>query len=119
MGGGWGEKGMGRREEEGGEQGCRTGSGGPGFPERPNDPDVQLQRDGCFGNCKSPAFGGPSLGQGEAGRGSWRERRGEAESERTGRKGNVGELSSEGRGGGRGRSGGWVSGSLWGGVGGV
>lgn len=36
------------------------GPGSPGFPGRPNDPDVQLQRDDRFGNCKSLAPGGPS-----------------------------------------------------------
>lgn len=57
---GWG--GGGRREGEEredwvGEQGCRAG---PRQPGRPNDPDVQLQRDDRFGDCKSLAPGGPS-----------------------------------------------------------
>lgn len=57
-------KGRGRRERMGMKEASRAahlGSGGPGFPECPDDPDVRLQADHCFGTC-------PSRGQGELGR---------------------------------------------------
>lgn len=93
-GGGWEEDGEevgegrgwggGRRRE--GSRVAGPGSGSPGVPERPNDPDVLLQRDDCFGNCKSPAPGGPSLGQGEVGGKELEREKGERQSERNLRK---------------------------------
>lgn len=38
------------RKEESRASGLGLGSGNPGFPGCFNDPDVQLQGDGCFGS---------------------------------------------------------------------
>lgn len=49
------------------EEGREPGSGSPVF-QSVLMTQMCSCRDGCLGNCKSPAPGGPSLGGGEAGR---------------------------------------------------
>lgn len=84
--GGDGEE-AGRRRE-----GRSRGSGSPGFPERPNDPDVQLRR-WLLGETANPlAPGGPSSWTGRGGGKNWRQKRREAGRERSLSKGGTWEI---------------------------
>lgn len=80
-----GEEAGGEEEGEGGRkrEGRSRGSGSPGFPERPNDPDVQLRR-WLLGETANPlAPGGPSPWTGRGGGKNWRQKRREAGRERS------------------------------------